>query len=59
MIVTALVNDRVMPFVALALPSGDWGAACGTPAHFSRSTSAPPAPTASASPSIARAVAAK
>jgi large conductance mechanosensitive channel len=23
-IVTALVNDLVMPFVALALPSGDW-----------------------------------
>jgi large conductance mechanosensitive channel len=22
--VTALVNDLVMPFVALALPSGDW-----------------------------------
>jgi len=23
-VVTALVNDLVMPFVALALPSGDW-----------------------------------
>ncbi len=26
-IVTALVNDLVMPFVALALPSGDWRSA--------------------------------
>jgi large conductance mechanosensitive channel protein len=130
-IVTALVNDLVMPFVALALPSGDWrtaglvlrhGAdakddvvlrygdflattidflvvACALPRgdqgraragprggerndrserreevsgarrtpnasdraarHFSRKTSAPPAPMASVSPIIPRAVAAK